>query len=304
MISIIICSRGPEFRKAVTENIAATIGVPYEIVAVDNSEDKYGICAAYNVGAARSVYDILCFAHEDIAFRTEGWGRIVEQVLLDNSIGAIGATGGKWLADAPGTWHSCGNKYLSSNILDESPKGEYRLYTYSNPENKSVVDVAAVDGLWICARKNVWKKYPFDEKTFPGFHFYDVDFCANMFHEYRVCVALEIGVTHFSLGNYNDLWFTYADIFYRKHTHQLPLGIPQLSARDTHLQEYNLTKAFLQAIFARKLSAKMGYKYLVKCIKLEPFNRHTLWLVRQYAKLVWQNSFREVAGQGFNRCIK
>ena len=289
MISVVICSRGPEFSKSTVESIAATIGVPYEIVAVDNSKNQYGICAAYNAGAARSRYDILCFAHEDIEFATNDWGKIVERTLQDNSIGVLGVTGGKWLAKAPGTWFSCGTKYLSSNVIDHSRTQQHGRLTYSNPENKPLVDVAAVDGLWMCVRRDVWKKYPFDEQTFPGFHFYDVDFCATVFQEYRVCVTLEICVTHFSRGNYNDAWFIAADQFYRKHVGALPLGAAQVSRHELRRREYYLCKRFLQQLIERRLPASMGYKYLVCCISLQPFDRDTLWLVRHYAGLVWQS---------------
>lgn len=289
MISIIICSRGPEFRTAVVENVVATIGVSYEIITVDNSQGKYGICEAYNIGATQAQYNFLCFMHEDIAFRTNDWGKVVTRVLLDNSIGVIGVIGGKWLPKAPGTWWACGNKHLSSNILNQGPNREYSHYIYSNPEEKPVVDVAAVDGLWMCTRKEIWSRHPFDSKTFPGFHFYDVDFCANIFPQYRICVTMEIGITHFSMGSYNDSWFMYADAFYRKHIHQLPLGSPAISDRDSKQQEYALSREFLCQVITRKLPAKIGRLYLANCIKSRPFNKHTIWLTLHYAKFVWRN---------------
>ena len=138
MISVIICSRGQEFRAATVESIAATIGVPYELIAVENGQGQYGICEAYNIGAAQANYPLLCFVHEDIAFRTSDWGKVVAHVLRDVSIGVVGVIGGKWLPKAPGTWWACGNKYLSSNVLNESPTGAYQEYAYANPENKTV----------------------------------------------------------------------------------------------------------------------------------------------------------------------
>lgn len=291
MISIIICSRGPAFRAATTESIALTIGLPYELVAVENEGGKYGICEAYNIGAAQAKYELLCFMHEDLAFRTPDWGKVVERVLLDKSIGIVGVIGGKWLPKAPGTWWSCGNKYLSSNVLTQDSKSEYSDYSYANPENKLVVDVAAVDGMWISTRKEVWRKHPFDSQTFSGFHFYDVDFCTNIFPFYRICVALEIGVTHYSLGSYNDSWTEFADIFYRKHTRKLPLGRVPISARDAANLEYSLTESFVQRIIERKLPARMGLRYLVRCLRMKPLARHTIWLCNLYVKYLWQHGW-------------
>nr|GFC36684.1 hypothetical protein [Tanacetum cinerariifolium] len=191
---------------------------------------------------------LLCFVHEDITFRTSDWGKVVERVLEDNSIGVIGVIGGKWFPKAPSTWWACGNKYLSSNVLNQGPRGEYSNYAYSNPENKLVVDVAAVD-------------------------------------------ALEIGVTHYSMGSYNNSWIEYADVFYRKHARQLPLGIVPLSTRDAENIEYGLTQGFVQQIVERKLPAKMGLRYLLNCFRMKPLARHTVWLCGLYAKFVWQNGW-------------
>lgn len=289
MISVIICSRGKSFRQNTIDSITQTIGVPYEIVAIDNSKNEYGICAAYNKGAAESSYNILCFAHEDIEFRTQNWGKVVSHILADESIGTIGATGGKWLINSPGTWWSCGNKFLSSNVIDVFSDEQPAKHTYYNPEDKPLVDVAAVDGLWLCVRKNVWQEYPFDEKTFDGFHFYDVDFCANMFHKYRVCVTMDVTIAHSSRGNFNNAWYIYANAFYRKHRHHLPLGTPQLKPKELLKQEYDWSKYFIHAIVSRKLPAQMGYSYMLKCIKIAPFSRDTFWLIRYYIKFVWQS---------------
>lgn len=290
MVSIIICSRDSAALSIVSENILLTIGVIYEIIFIDNKQGNYGICQAYNIGAAKAQYELLCFAHEDIEFRTRNWGEVVARILADESIGVLGATGGKWLINAPGTWWSCGNKFLSSNIIDVSPVQEHSKHTYSNPEGKMLVDVAAVDGLWICARKNVWQEYPFDEKTFDGFHFYDVDFCANMFHKYRACVTMEVVIAHSSRGNFNDDWYIYADAFYRKHAHHLPLGTPQLNLLEEKRLEYDWSKYFIHAVLTRKLPIAIGYKYLERCISLAPFRKDTLWLIRYYAKSALRRS--------------
>lgn len=289
MISVIICSRGPDYRQETVASIAATIGVPYELIVVDNSAGQYGICAAYNKGAAESKYNVLCFAHEDISFRTADWGGVVARILADQSVGALGVAGGKWLVKAPGTWWSCGSRYLRINLSDQDRNTRHTQHTYTNPENKPLVDVAAVDGLWLCTRKEVWEKHPFDEQTFSDFHFYDVDFCASLHPRYRVCVTFEIDITHYSRGSYNDSWMMSADRFYQKHVSQLPLGLSAVSSEEAQTLEHDICKSFLLQIIDRKLPARLGYKYLAACVRIRPFSRDTLWLVRHYAKFSWQN---------------
>ena len=65
MISIIICSRTATISKKLSANIAETISCDYELVIVDNSENKYSIFNAYNIGIKRSKGKYLCFVHDD-----------------------------------------------------------------------------------------------------------------------------------------------------------------------------------------------------------------------------------------------
>lgn len=62
MLSIIISSYQPQFYSALEKNIAETIGIPYEIIKIDNP-NLMGICEAYNKGASLSKYDYLLFVH-------------------------------------------------------------------------------------------------------------------------------------------------------------------------------------------------------------------------------------------------
>ena len=61
MLSIIISSYQDKFYSALEQNIAETIGIPHEIIKIDNP-NLMGICEAYNKGALLSKYDyhLLC----------------------------------------------------------------------------------------------------------------------------------------------------------------------------------------------------------------------------------------------------
>ena len=50
MVSIIICSVSPLLLEDLKQNIAQTIGVEYEIIAIDNREKRWPIAKAYNYG--------------------------------------------------------------------------------------------------------------------------------------------------------------------------------------------------------------------------------------------------------------
>ena len=105
MFSIIVCSIRPAEAEALRQNIAATIGdVPFEFIAYDNRGTGKGIAEVYNECASRAKYDLLCFAHEDIEFRSEGWGRDIASKLEEQGTGVIGFAGSTYKSAYPTGW--------------------------------------------------------------------------------------------------------------------------------------------------------------------------------------------------------
>ncbi len=52
------------------------------------------ICEAYNRGAAKAKYDILCFVHDDVEFITPDWGKNILQHFADDpDTGVLGVGG-------------------------------------------------------------------------------------------------------------------------------------------------------------------------------------------------------------------
>ena len=54
MISVIVCYRHADDLAALRANVSQTIGVPHELVAVDNTDNRHSIFSAYNEGMRRS----------------------------------------------------------------------------------------------------------------------------------------------------------------------------------------------------------------------------------------------------------
>lgn len=79
IISIIISSYQPNYFLALEKNIAETIGIPYEIIKIDNP-NTMGICEAYNKGASKAQFENLLFIYEDILFQTKYWGRVIDKL--------------------------------------------------------------------------------------------------------------------------------------------------------------------------------------------------------------------------------
>ena len=95
MVSIIICSVSPLLLEDLKQNIAQTIGVEYEIIAIDNREKHWPIAKAYNYGAQQAKYPYLFFVHEDTRLLSDKWGEFIIPKLAEPECGVIGFVGDK-----------------------------------------------------------------------------------------------------------------------------------------------------------------------------------------------------------------
>ena len=287
MISIVICSKSPVLLEQVSKNIAATIGLPYEIVAIDNTKGEQGICAAYNRGARKSKFDLLCFMHEDILFHTQNWGRVVAELLADPSIGLVGVIGSKYLVDAPAHWWGGGLELCRRRLIDGYADGRQE-HVLQNPDSEQVSEVVAVDGVWLCTRRHVWQEHPFDGQTFPYFHFYDIDFSAQVFQHYRVVVTYSILIEHFSRGNIDHTWVKSALAFFKKWRHHLPMSTKRLPVEKARQVKERAYQAFASRLLSLHYNKRITLNYILKCLSYDCFNRDNLWRVKQFLKNAYQ----------------
>jgi len=230
MISIIICSASTEELKQVSQNIDLTIGVPYEIIGINNSDGKRGICEVYNEGKRKAKYDTLCFMHEDIEIKTENWGVNVLNIFTENKeIGVVGVAGGGYKALAPSGWYcveyNSPDKSFQNVIQGFKLKSKTEVHAYHNPYLQKLSEVVCVDGMWFCARKDILNDKPFDEDMLKGFHGYDVDFCLSIFGKHKIVVTYDILMKHSSEGNFNKEWLNDLLKLHRKWNAHLPMTV-------------------------------------------------------------------------------
>lgn len=284
MISIIICSRSNTDLAAVSDNIAATIGVPYEIIGIDNSKGDYGICEAYNKGASQAQYNHLCFMHEDIVLHTKDWGALVVSILKDPSIGVLGVTGGRYQLAVPSVWWVNGPDFNCDNVLNIFKDGRKEM-RFNNPLQQELTDAAVVDGLWMCSRREVWQQHPFDAKTFSNFHLYDLDYCAELYaNKYRVCVTYAILLEHHSQGSLNDAWLYNSLKYQEKRKAQLPFGPATVSPSLLRKLNINALHKFTYLLLKSELPKKTIRSYVVKCLFASPFSKNSLYMAKEYVK--------------------
>ena len=113
MISIIICSRTVKLPQSLIDNIESTIGCAYEWVVIDNSENRYSIFEAYNLGVKKSKGDYWCFVHDDVLFHSQNWGKTIEEIFnSNNKIGLLGIAGAKVKTKMPSAWWDCDGKNI------------------------------------------------------------------------------------------------------------------------------------------------------------------------------------------------
>lgn len=241
MISIIICNKKSILEPTLEKNILSSIGVDYEIFSIDNSRGQYSIFQAYNEGMARAKGDILCFMHDDILFRSNDWGKVVVKSFSSNpNMGGLGVAGGHFMPDCPCSWSTC--KTTSFHVWQSNHDGtatEYGCTDYTNGER--LVEVACLDGLFMCFRRSLFDTICFDDKTFTGFHCYDSDICMQVLSAgYSVNVTFNIDIEHRSNGACNQQYYDNLELWHKKWHSHLPVarGI-QLSDNEQKLhQEY------------------------------------------------------------------
>lgn len=260
MISIIICSLNEKIKESLSNNIQDTIGIEYEVVFIYNKKNQYSIFQAYNIGVSRAKYPICCFMHDDIIFHSNNWGAIVSKHFEnDKKLGIIAVAGCKYLRKMPSFWAI--PKYNAFNIIQSDKKNHSTSHVWNNlskPEN-----IIAFDGMWFCIRKSLFNKIEFDEKTFLGFHFYDLDIAMQThIAGFQIQAVPNILIEHTSLGNINKEWLKDALLFYTKwHTH-LPVS---------YINEDHKTLDKLEDVaiisFLRTLKNKKQHKLIIPWFK-------------------------------------
>ncbi|RZL46050.1 MAG: hypothetical protein EOO93_26400, partial [Pedobacter sp.] len=149
MISVVIASVNKNYLADIKINIAATIGLIYEIIDFENAEGKIGLCELYNRGAAQAKFPIICYMHEDIKIFTNGWGKIVVDAFNKNkSLGIIGIAGSVYKAISPSGWHSVSEITERSHIIQQFKFSNHEdLHHNINPYREEKATVACIDGV-------------------------------------------------------------------------------------------------------------------------------------------------------------
>ncbi|MDR2580601.1 MAG: glycosyltransferase family protein [Fibromonadaceae bacterium] len=224
-ISVIICSRNPSEALSVRRNLLGTAKWPksLEIIVMDNREKNEGLCAVYNQGVAKAKGRVLVFMHEDIWMMEKDWDVVLLKKFRElPEMQILGVAGSSLLVDYPyALWAVANIPYTFGKVVHLiEEKDEFFLTLFNDRDGDQ--EAVVVDGLWFAARKSLFEKISFDEKTFPSFHFYDLDISIQALEFGKVFITTDIRVLHKSEGTFKEEWKEWSNIFIEKWKDKLP----------------------------------------------------------------------------------
>ena len=291
MISIIICTKCEKQLDSLKENIAKSIGCPFELIIKEDAFGKYGLSKSYNEGADEAKYDILCFMHDDIKFESNCWGQKVIQILGDKNIGLLGVAGGIAKTKIPSDWWG----YYSDAEINIIQHYKYNMqvnrHINQSFSGNKLADVVALDGVWLCSRKDVFSSYQFDEVNFNRFHGYDIDYSLQIFHSYRVCVTFDVLLHHFSDGNYSVEWVKAAFDVSEKWKEYLPQKINTFPSRKMNAMIRINLKAFIKILFKNGMAPKFIFD-TIKKYTLQDYFKPGLFLLMCFTQIRYSYRYR------------
>ncbi len=201
----------------------------WHLTAVDGK--VHDIFSGYNAGAAKAAAEALVFLHHDVALiaNSIAFERPL-RMLEDASTGFIGVAGAVRL-NAAGTWWGD----MPQPQVMASCRGFVGCPDKTNPHNPFGMNflawpgpavfgrVLVVDGVFLmCHRRTFDRLGGFDDKTFKGFHFYDIDISFRAHLAGLKNYVAPIPMFHDSTGNYDQVWDATRQLFVKKFTGKLP----------------------------------------------------------------------------------
>ena len=280
MISIIVCSVREGLRNALVSNVAATIGVPHELIITENEKTNYSISKAYNLNASKAKYPYLCFVHEDIVFHTKDWGKALIDHFEESQARLIGILGSTIKTRTHSSVHIPHPTLNRQYQLQRYTNGELDFF-YDNPFDEVRSDVCTLDGLFIASTKDAWEQTKFSEEYLKGFHGYDIDFSLKNFKLGRVIVVYDILVEHMSLGTFSKNWVDTQLLVTKHWKKELPLAMPRASKTDIKNAEITNLKQLLHFLIQLQYKRRLQLICLARLMLVYPAFRHYHFIIRQ-----------------------
>jgi hypothetical protein len=260
----------------VKRNIDNTIGTEWELILVDNTIMKKGICEVYNEGAEKSKYNIICFVHEDVLFETKNWGRIVQDYFAnDKTLKVVGIAGAKYKSNTPSGWSTGIRSLDCCSIFHVNKEGKReKIYSNPNPAEK-LQPTITIDGVFMCTTKQSWMETKFNNQLLRGFHLYDLDFSIRNSVKGKVAVSFEIDLVHLTEGgDFGDNWVNETLLWHRANERELPAATNSSLIKNNRKIENIVSKKWLHRLKSERISFSNRVRWLRETRGL---SRPALW---------------------------
>ncbi|MCX6300348.1 MAG: glycosyltransferase [Bacteroidetes bacterium] len=273
MISIVICSVNEQLRNNIRDNIAATIGVDFELLIVSNTNNT-GICKVYNDTLISTKFNFVCFVHEDVVFHTINWGKQLEILLSKNDTGLVGVSGTTYKSIYPAPWTCCDKSFYRNNTLQHFNGFENAEISNYFPTGIDFCEVAVLDGVLLAGRKEIFTRFRFDDMLLNGFHGYDIDISLAVGRKFKLLVTNNILIEHLSEGKFNKNWIKDSLVLHKKWKQSLPKSIGNRDKKNTY-SDYLACSGFLNLLIINGSSKRVVSNYFfILLTKYSFYNRY------------------------------
>lgn len=181
--------------------------------------------------------DIIAFCHEDVKLLDPFFIPKIQLVFKQREdVGLCGVVGTIKLNDTGAWWQNSPND-LRGHIMQEN--GENCSHLIKGPIG-FYDDLVAVDGLCFFIRASLFLDgLRFDDATFDGFDFYDIDICMQVLkHGYKIA-CVDVLLQHKSIGDISksQSWHIARDKFIAKWKTEMSFPITQKSFIESNIVE-------------------------------------------------------------------
>jgi hypothetical protein len=197
VFSVVTCVSDQDLlQKALGASFKEACGEPVELVAIDNSGNRYSAPQALNLGAARAGGEVLVFLHQDVRLPPAWFAQLSAQIrAVEESFGSWGLLG---------VFGVTSSGKMVGHIND--PHG-YRHWGHLPCRVQSLDEVCLV------VRRD--SNLRFDEEL-GGFHFYGADLCLQARQRGAGCYAIDACLEHLSGGRKDARFWEVAGRFEAK----------------------------------------------------------------------------------------
>jgi hypothetical protein len=208
--TVVICSIDEAKLARARASIVASDPRTVEWIVI---RDARSLAEAYNRAIARATGEALLFMHDDVEVLSPGLFEALGRALAVADV--VGVAGTCRLAGPTVGWS--GQEEARGALAHGSSTSGHYDYSVLNWTDGTVTGMQGLDGCFLGSRAEVGRSLRFDERTFDGFHFYDLDFAYRASRSgARVAVASEVLVAHASRGSVTGPWENYARRFLGK----------------------------------------------------------------------------------------